>query len=154
DGRVAGNMATVMPGERPGIDVVAAAGCKSYDDPHGLALVKSRHILGGDRARESQAEGQGGKCFGEIPLHDFANSISDVLQEPFCRDMAAETRLADEFVDSTSNGIELGALQIAAFRIGDLVAGGAALGLPTDDIGKRDAPVRQGVAVLTAAAAA
>ena len=57
-------------------------------------------------------------------------------------------------VDLAGDRVELGALQVAAFRIGDLVLRGAAVCLAVDDVGERDAAVGQRVAVLAALAAA
>src|SRR5437764_14606180 len=80
-----------------------------------------------------------------------AYSVPDILEEPFGRNLATEARLADKFIDFTSNRIELGALQIAALRIRDLIGSRAALGRSRHDVGKRNPPVGQGVTVLAAA---
>src|SRR5437763_12811639 len=81
-----------------------------------------------------------------------APSISYLLQEPFRRNRAAEAGALGELVDPAGDREELRALQIAAFGIGDLVGGGAALGLAADEIGERYAPSRRRGAVAAPAA--
>src|SRR5258708_658672 len=53
--------------------------------------------------------------------------VPDVLQEPFGRNLAAEAGPFSELIDLAGDREELRALQVAALRIRDLVAGGAAL---------------------------
>src|SRR5262249_53544663 len=75
-------------------------------------------------------------------------SIPDVLQEPLGGDLAAELGAARRFVHLAGDRVELGALQVAALRISDLIGRGAAAHLALDEIGERDALVGQRVAVL------
>src|SRR5262245_36198942 len=82
------------------------------------------------------------------------HSISDVLQEPFGRDLAAKSGAARRFIDLAGDGVELGALQVAALRIADLIGRGAATHLALHQVGERDAPVGQRVAVYASAAPA
>src|SRR5215510_10959193 len=78
-------------------------------------------------------------------------SISDVLQEPFGRDLATEPGAARRFVDLAGDRVELGALQVAALRIADLIGRGAAGHLALHKVGERDAFVGQRVAVYAPA---
>src|SRR5271170_6887732 len=74
-------------------------------------------------------------------------SVPDILQEPFGRDFPAEALAAGKLVDLAGDGEELHALQIAALRIGDLIAGGAALDLAGGEVRQRDPLVQQRIAV-------
>src|SRR5262245_55350972 len=80
--------------------------------------------------------------------------VPDVLQEPFGRDLAARPSAPGGFVHLAGDRIELRTLEVAALRIGELVGRGAAFDLAGNEVGERDAPVRQRVAVLAAAPAA
>src|SRR5262249_25865260 len=86
--------------------------------------------------------------------HRRKRSIPDVLQEPLCRDLAAEPGAARRFVHLAGDRVELGALQVAALRIADLVGRGAASHLALHQISKRHALVGQRIAMLAPAAAA
>ena len=48
------------------------------------------------------------------------NSVANILQEPFRRNLAAELLRARGFINFSRDGVELRALQIAALRPGDL----------------------------------
>ena len=78
------------------------------------------------------------------------SSVANVLQKPFRRNLPAEAGALRQLVDFAGDGVKLRALQIAAFRIGDLVRRGAPLHFARDDVCECDAPIRQGVAVLAA----
>src|SRR5262249_61971876 len=52
--------------------------------------------------------------------------VPDVLQEPFGGNLAAKPRAPHRLVDFAGDRVELRALQVAAFGIGDLVGRGAA----------------------------
>ena len=82
------------------------------------------------------------------------DSVANVLQKPFRRNFPAEAGRLRKLVDFAGHRVELCALQIAAFRIGDLVRREPALLLAGGEVGERDPPVRQLVAVLTAPTAA
>ena len=81
-------------------------------------------------------------------------SIANILQKPFGRNLAPEAGLLGELVDFARHRVELGALQIAALGIGDLVRRAAPFHLAGDEVGERDPPIRQRVAVLAAVTAA
>src|SRR5580704_5457768 len=69
-------------------------------------------------------------------------SVPDVLQEPFGRNLPAEAGAPGELVDLAGDREELRALQVAALRIGDLLAAGAALDPALRQVGERHAPAR------------
>src|SRR5689334_2479841 len=74
-------------------------------------------------------------------------SIPDVLQEPLSRDFEPQAGRLRALVDLRGDRKELRALEIAALRIGDLIARGAALRLAADEIGQRDPYILQQHAV-------
>src|SRR5436309_9992192 len=80
--------------------------------------------------------------------------IPNVLQKPFGRNLTPEAGSLGELVDLTRHRVELGALQIAALGIRDLIRRAAPFHLAGDEIGERDAAIGQRVAVLAAVAAA
>src|SRR5262245_55994145 len=82
------------------------------------------------------------------------NSIADILQEPLGRNLAAAPGAARRFIDLAGDRIELGALQVAPLRIGDLIVRGSAAHLALHQVGKGHALVGERVAVLAARAAA
>src|SRR5262249_41393683 len=53
-------------------------------------------------------------------------SVTNILQKPLGRNLAADLGAAGRFIDLAGDRVELSALQVAAFRIGDLVVRGAA----------------------------
>ena len=69
--------------------------------------------------------------------------VADVLQEPFGGNLTAEAGAFRKLVNFSGYRVKLGALQIAALRIGDLLRRGAPLDLAGDEVGERDAPIRQ-----------
>ena len=81
-------------------------------------------------------------------------SIANVLEKPFGRDLTAEAGYLGEFVDLARHRVKLGALQIAALGVSNLIRRAAPFHLAVNQVGKRHAPIRQGVAVLAPIAAA
>ena len=81
-------------------------------------------------------------------------SVPNVLQKPFGRNLTPEAGLLGELIDFARHRVELGALQITALGISDLIRRAATFHLAGDETGERDAPIRQRVAVLAAVAAA
>src|SRR5262245_37210855 len=78
------------------------------------------------------------------------DSVANVLQKPFRRNLPAEAGILRQLVDFAGHCVELCALQIAPFRISDLVHRDPALHPTGGEVGERDPPVWQRVAVLAA----
>src|SRR5258706_8608875 len=78
-------------------------------------------------------------------------SVPDVLQEPFGGNGASEAGLFGQFIHLAGDRKELRPLQVAAFRIGDLVGRRAALSLAVHQVGERHPLLGQEHAVRTAA---